>query len=702
MILMKTRLAALTVLFLAFASGTTTAQRHSPATDHSDRAAVIWVFFRTDHGPSGSDHDAAVADHQRATRVDALRDAGAVIRHVTRWLNGASVVIDQARVAELRRLPFVREIRPVLRSRRWIDPERRRLNDAGADDPGVVGPESGTEGRQAPTRTDFRLDPTVPGTVAAPAFLNDEAWYYGASFNQNAQVGIVDLHRQGYTGAGTIVAILDSGFRTGHPALAGRNVLAERDFVFNDNDVDNQPNDVASAWNHGTSVWSNVGGYRPGALIGGAFEAGILLAKTENITSETPVEEDNFIAAIEWADSLGADIITASLLYLDFDGTMNDYTYADLDGDTTPLAIAVDMAVARGICMVNAAGNFGPGVGSIWTPADADSVLSVGAVDSLGVVTSFSSRGPTADGRVKPEVVARGRSNYVANATTGGYGPASGTSFATPVTAGAAALLKEAHPDWSGWQLREAIRSQASHAGAPDNMTGWGLVRLNQAAALAPQANPLVSRPFSLQMPDRGVTITTAAPQFGWEHSRGNPGDVVTYRVILGTSPTFAGADTFFAGTDSTWIPPMFLAPGSTYHWQVLATNLAGWEREALRPGKFTVSTSAGVADIGRAGFPVRPMLAGPYPNPVTHETRLSMSLPARAEVSTWSVNVVGVDGRLVRRLAAGAWERAGGTVDLVWDGRDERGGRAASGIYFVRLVTPEWETSRRLILARE
>ncbi|TPW11220.1 MAG: Subtilisin-like serine protease, partial [bacterium] len=476
-------------------------------------------------------------------------------------------------------------------------------------------------------------------------------------FNQNAQVGIVDLHRQGYTGAGIIVAILDSGFRTGHAALATRNVLAERDFVFNDDNVDNEPGDVVTAWNHGTSVWSNMGGYRPGALVGGAFEAGILLAKTEDISSETPVEEDNFIAAIEWADSLGADVITASLVYLDFDGSMNDYTYADLDGDTTPLAIAVDMAVARGICMVNAVGNFGPGAGSLWTPADADSVLSVGAVDSVGVVASFSSHGPTADGRVKPEVVARGRSNYVANAGTGGYGPASGTSFSAPVTAGAAALLKEAHPNWSGWQLREALRSSANHAGAPDNSTGWGLVRLGQALAQAPPSNPLVSRPFSLQLPDRGVTIPTAAPTLVWEHSQGNPGDVVSYRVVLGTSPTFAGADTFAAGIDSTWIPPMFLAPGATYHWQVLASNLAGWEREALRPGSFTVSVSAGVAERGPVPPPVHPTLAGPYPNPVTREMRLFMVLPARAQESTWSVTVVGVDGRLVRRLATGTWE---------------------------------------------
>lgn len=699
---MTTRLALMTILLLTFWSGSTPAQRGTPVGNRPERAAVIWVFFRNDLPPSGTDVDAAAADHQRAVRVAALRDAGADIRHVTRWLNGASLSIDPARVEGLRHLPFVREIRPVLRGHRRIEPERQRFREAGMDDPGVLGTESEEEGRRVPPSPDWRLSPTAPGTVATPSFTGDESWFYGASFNQNAQVGIVDLHRQGYTGAGAVVAILDTGFRTTHPALAGRNVLAERDFVFNDNDVDNQPGDLASAWSHGTSVWSNVGGYRPGALVGGAFGAAILLAKTENIASETPVEEDNYIAAIEWADSIGVDIITASLNYLDFDGTLNDYTYADLDGDTTPLAIAVDMAVARGICMISSAGNFGPSAGTIWTPADADSVLSVGAVDSLGVVTSFSSRGPTADGRFKPEVVARGRSNYVANASTNGYGPASGTSFATPVTAGAAALLKEAHPAWSGWELREALRSAASHALTPDNTTGWGLVRLDQAAAQAPKTNPLVSRPFSLQLPDRGVTIPTAAPQFRWQHSRGNPGDVVTYRVVLGTSPTFAGADTFTAGLDSTWIPLTFLSPGTTYHWQVIATNLAGWKREAYRPGTFTVSITAGVTEALLPVFGGRPLLAPPHPNPATRGTTLSLMLPARESSSTWSVSVVGVDGRLIRRLDGGIWQTAGAEIELAWDGRVEGGGRAAAGIYFVRLVTPESQASQRLVLARD
>jgi hypothetical protein len=654
----------------------------------SGEPAVTWVFFRDRPAALlATDPDAVDPAH-----VERVRSMVSRVRHVTRWLNGVSVEVDPDRLAELARLPFVREVRPVLRGRRprGLDPagraDRAELDPAGRADRAELDPATMDDGP--------RLFPASPGTGGELAFAGDEAWHYGASFNQNAQVGIVELHRLGYTGAGIVIAILDSGFRTTHPATAGRRLLAERDFVYADGDVDNEPEDTPSAWNHGTSVWSNVGGFKPGALVGGAFESGILLAKTENVLSETPVEEDHYIAAIEWADSLGADIITASLLYLDFDGSADDYTYADLDGDTTPLAIAVDMAVARGICMVNAVGNFGPGAGTLWTPADADSVLSVGAVDSAGAVAGFSSRGPTPDGRIKPEVVARGVANYVAYAG-GSFGPASGTSFATPVTAGAAALLKEAHPSWTGWQLREALRSTASHPGSPDNATGWGLVRLANAAALSAKSPPVVSRPFSLEFPDRASVINTAAPVFRWRRSIAPAGDAVTYRVVLATTPTFAGADTFEAGSDSTWIPPAFLAPGTTYHWQVVATNLAGWRREALRPGSFTVSASVGVAD--RLPPTPSPFLAPPSPNPFRGVTNMELTVPGGA----WSVDVIGVDGRLVRRLARGTGEPSSSRERVAWDGRTDDGSAAVGGVYFVRLVTTSGVASRRVVLER-
>jgi serine protease AprX len=661
-------------LFLALAAVLVASTVGVRATPRPERRSAtpprLWIFFHAGAPPE--------------SRLPDLAAAGARVRHVTRWLNGVSAVVPEGRIEDVLALPFVRSVRPVARFRR---PAGRDLQEPLADAP------------RAPGRVDRRSTPTGPPTSLD--FAGDEAWHYGPSFNQNAQVGILDLHRLGYTGAGVTVAIFDTGFRTGHAALAGRRLVAERDFVNGDGDVDNEPGDPLSAWNHGTSVWSNVGGFRPGALVGGAFEADILLAKTEDVSSETPIEEDNYVAALEWADSLGADIVTASLVYLDFDGTGDDYTYADLDGNTTILARAVDIAVERGLCVVNAVGNFGPGSGTLWTPADADSVLSVGAVDSFGVVAGFSSRGPTADGRFKPEVVARGVRTWVASATTGGYGPANGTSFATPVTAGAAALLKEAHPTWSGWDLREAIRSTASHAGTPDNTTGYGLVSAIGALVTGPgaPAPPRMSRPFALEAPPRNAVVSTAAPEFRWSASVPGAPDVVSYEVVLAGNAAFAGADTFAAGSDTTWIAPAYFAPGDTVHWTVVAENGAGYRRAALRAGVFTVSPTVGVED-GSARRPAL-VLGAPDRLPTRSAVRLAFTLPATDVPRAWSANVVAVDGRRVRRLASGAWGPASSPGELRWDLTDDSGRRVADGVYFVTLAAGRDRASSRVVVVR-
>lgn len=699
--------------------------------------ATTWVFFR-DHGfPDAAAESRAIQDlaevssggprSARAGRrpdhrdlpvcpryLAELQSCGARIRHLTRWLNGVSVEIDADRLPEVGALPFVRSLEPVRRSRHPVPappgPDGLLL-DAGLDagraalDPAGARSEAGGDER-------LRLSPPLVSTAPSPLAAGDEALFYGPSINQNLQIGIVDLHRRGYTGAGVTVAIFDSGFRTGHPALAGRHLVAQHDFVFGDGVVDNQPNDVSNAWNHGTSVWSNAGGYAPGALIGGGYEASILLAKTEDVRSETPIEEDNYVAALEWADALGADIVTASLVYLDFDGSGGDYTYAQLDGNTTVTARAVDIAVSRGICVVNAAGNEGPLPGSIWTPADADSVLSVGAVDSNSVVASFSSRGPTADGQIKPEVVARGVRNYVASATTLAYGPANGTSFATPMVAGAAALLKEAHPEWSGFQIREALRQTASHPLLPDNNSGYGLLNVRAAADLAPTAPAAFTRPFALLEPARGSTVGTAAPLFRWEGSRSDqPADQVTYRVVLSTTATFALADTFSAESDTTWLPPAFLTPGATFYWTVLATNLAGRTRPALFKSWFTVSSAAGVAENEAPA--VTPGLGAPWPNPSNGLTHVEITLPPRATgffagvpnagaapvmASTWTLDVLSVDGRLRRRVGRGAWPVEGWRGSVSWDGRDDRGRSLPAGVYFVRLMADDRQQVERII----
>jgi subtilisin family serine protease len=206
----------------------------------------------------------------------------------------------------------------------------------------------------------------------------------------------------------------------------------------------------------------------------------------------------------EWADSLGADVISSSLGYSEFDNPLDSYTYANMDGRTTVVTLAAVEAARRGITVVDAAGNEGSLAWHfIVAPADADSIVTVGAVDSLNVVASFSSRGPTADGRTKPDVVAMGRSVLLVNPNNDStYVRANGTSFSTPLTAGVAALILQAHPSWGPFEVREALRGSALNHAVPNNDVGWGLVQGAAAAAWTPStaATPPVAPVTGLRL----------------------------------------------------------------------------------------------------------------------------------------------------------------------------------------------------------
>jgi subtilisin family serine protease len=320
------------------------------------------------------------------------------------------------------------------------------------------------------------------------------------------------LHDAGLSGAGVFVCMLDTGFLRTHQALDQVNVIAERDFIHGDNVTSNQPGDDPNQHNHGTYCLSICGGFDPGNLIGPAYGASFLLGKTEEITSETPVEEDFWIAGAEWADSLGADVISSSLTYSDW------YVYDDMDGDTAPITIAADLATLNGIVVCNSAGNLGDDPWFyIAAPADGDSVIAVGAVDSLGVITGFSSRGPTSDGRTKPDVCAMGSGNIFASMfSPSSYSRGSGTSFSCPLVAGVAALLLQAHPGWTPMQVRDALRLTATNAATPNNDYGWGIIRgwnANQwGGTAAPEIEPAagVAGFFASPNPSRGLTILRA------------------------------------------------------------------------------------------------------------------------------------------------------------------------------------------------
>jgi hypothetical protein len=346
----------------------------------------------------------------------------------------------------------------------------------------------------------FRRAKTVddPGRDSAPlrAPSAGQSGKYGESFNQVYMIQAIDLLELGYNGSGAgsdsgrvMIGVLDTGFLLDHQAFDRLEVHAQWDFVNDDPITENEPGDHPDQDRHGTLVLGTVAGYGEGGLIGPAWGAQYLLAKTEIVGQEIEIEEDNWVAGLEWCDSIGADIVTSSLGYTLW------YEEDDLDGQTALCTRAANRAATRGVIVCNAVGNYGyNGLTSLIAPADADSVIAVGGVYADESLWGSSSKGPTADGRIKPDVMAQGAAvQSVAWPQDYGYGKYSGTSFATPLIAGLCAQLLEIHPDWTPIQMRDSLRVHASGSASPDISYGWGVARGLETAGFAEGVTTAVS-----------------------------------------------------------------------------------------------------------------------------------------------------------------------------------------------------------------
>jgi serine protease AprX len=441
----------------------------------ADTPAAVWVYFRDKGAHPERRLDEALARlSPRALARRALRGRAAGVgvrdvplardyvagvtaratrvRHEVAWLNAMSVEATDAQIAALSGLPYVSHIERV-RGYRGLD-------------------EEGLRGR-AQAASASPLAP--PGSRTAPARAS--TLDYGFSAGQVGLIRVPELHDQDLHGEGVVVAVFDTGFNNlAHEAFATTAIVARRDFVNNDDDVsDGQDQGEGS---HGTETLSVLGGFAPGRLIGPAFAASFILAKTENTDSETPVEEDHWAAAAEWAEALGADVISSSLGYLTYDPPFPSYTFAQMDGVTAISTRAAEVAASHGVVVVNSAGNSGHNVhNTLGAPADGTHVITAGATTSTGSRASFSSVGPTADGRIKPDVAAQGVGVIAASPfSVSGYTGVSGTSFSCPLIAGVAALLLQARPTATVDEIAHALRSSASQAAAPDNLLGFGIV----------------------------------------------------------------------------------------------------------------------------------------------------------------------------------------------------------------------------------
>lgn len=303
---------------------------------------------------------------------------------------------------------------------------------------------------------------------------------YGNSNNQIAMLGGHLLHQQNFTGTGKTIAVLDSGF-------PGVNTAAPFQRLFTNNLLLGGYNYVGQSANfytgstHGTLVLSTMGGYLENSLVGTAPDAFYYLFITEDVASENPVEESYWVEAAEEADRLGVDIINTSLGYFGYDNPNYSHTYQNMNGITAYASRGADVAFSRGIICVTSAGNSGSTTNPhIAVPAESLHTLAVGAVTAEGIYATFSSIGPSFDGRIKPEVVAQGVQAVVAN-PSGTIGLASGTSFSGPITAGMVACLWQALPTKTNAEIIQIIKQSATLFANPTPQLGYGIPNYNNA-----------------------------------------------------------------------------------------------------------------------------------------------------------------------------------------------------------------------------
>ncbi len=379
--------------------------------------------------------------------IDSVLATGVTVRARSKWLNGVVIITsDTNAVNQIEALPFVQGSLKIA---------QRNASSAVND-------------KFAEESISTQLPSTQRNLNVSSTMLS-----YGSSLNQIDMIGGVCLHNSGYRGAGMVIAVIDAGFNNvdnmaAFDTLRAYNrILGTWDFVEGNASVyeDNT---------HGTFVLSCMGANLPGDLIGTAPEASYWLLRSEDAPTEYIVEEYFWASAAEFADSVGADLINSSLGYTRFDDPAQDHTYADMNGNTAPSTRAADFAASRGMIVVNSAGNSGSNSWFyIGAPADADSILAVGAVDPSGNYASFSSRGPSSDGDIKPDVAAQGQSTVLAG-TGGGTFTGNGTSFASPVLCGLVACLWQAHPTMNNVQLMDVIKQSADQYSAPDSYLGYG------------------------------------------------------------------------------------------------------------------------------------------------------------------------------------------------------------------------------------
>ena len=371
--------------------------------------------------------------------IDSIKKMGFQVLNTSRWLNSATLKATPEEIEKLQEVDFVKKTTAIQTQKTEIQNEK--LDDK---------------------LDEFKL------------VYDDAPEHYGRAA---AQIGMLNghaLHRRGYSGQGMLIAVIDGGFYNVNQLSGFENLRTSgrlREIKNFTPDVENPSGDNS----HGTNVLSILAAYLPGQLIGAAPDAEYVLLRSEEIEHEYIVEEDNWISAVEYADSLGVDVISCSLGYTIFNNISQNHCKTTLDGRTVRTSRAATMAAARGIILCISAGNDGDNNWRLMSvPADADSIIAVGAVYPDGQRASFSSVGPTADNRIKPDLMAVGARTAYQN-SSGFIVFGNGTSYSTPLIAGLIACLWQAKPNMTNMEIIRMVKKASSHYENPDMMYGYGI-----------------------------------------------------------------------------------------------------------------------------------------------------------------------------------------------------------------------------------
>jgi len=557
--------------------------------------------------------------------INEIKNHGVSVINILDWFNSISCYLTNEQLQNIKTLPFIEKIEPV-----------KTLRFIKENDSTIV--------------TQYNLNKTTYSRN------------YGASLTQNELSNIPKVHDMNITGKGIIIGVLDSGFewRT-HDALKNLNVIAEKDFVFNDNNTANQTGDDPSQSSHGTYCLSILSGYNEGYLIGSAFESDVILAKTEDIRSEKRVEEDNYAAALQWMENLGVDIITSSLGYNEFDDF--SYIYADMNGKTSICTKAAETAFKKGVVTITSAGNEGNVTWKyITAPADGFNIISVGAVGSDNLLASFSSRGPTYDGRIKPEVTAMGVAVLGADAYSNAYRYASGTSSAAPIVAGVASLLLSKFNYLNNEQIRNIIIESGKNVKSPDNNIGYGLLDAYYAITYPNLYKKDNSYILSKIFDDNNISN-------------------VVFEYFLDDESIKLGMINKGDGLYDIELPDFGI--NKIINFSFSYTDNLGNHKKIPEIGTFKLKYGFLPIELNKKIFDevnqIRLSELKNYPNPFSSSTNIEVYFDGLYETK---ISIYNVLGQKVKDLYSGNSEK--GTNSFIWDGIDNNNKKCASGVYII------------------